>query len=98
MIPDEDGYDVLFVTVQRRINGQVKTYIEAFRNWVDGDSWEYVQSAVLTKPFLHVIGNMTHLANRNVQVIDGQVTDYKPYESHSATVTMLHPAADATYG
>jgi hypothetical protein len=28
-----------------------------------------------------------------VQVIDGQVTDYKPYESHGATVTMLHPAA-----
>jgi putative ABC transport system ATP-binding protein len=37
-------------------------------------------------------------AHRNVQVIDGQITDYKPYESHSATVTVLHPAADATYG
>jgi putative ABC transport system ATP-binding protein len=37
-------------------------------------------------------------AHRNVQVIDGQVTDYKPYESHPASVTVLHPAADATYG
>jgi putative ABC transport system ATP-binding protein len=37
-------------------------------------------------------------AHRNVQVIDGQITDYKPYEPHSATVTVLHPAADATYG
>ena len=37
-------------------------------------------------------------AHRNVQVIDGQITDYKPYESHSATVTVLHPPADATYG
>jgi putative ABC transport system ATP-binding protein len=37
-------------------------------------------------------------AHRNVQVIDGQITDYKPYESHSATVTVLHPAAHATYG
>ena len=35
-------------------------------------------------------------AHRNVQVIDGQITDYKPYEAHSATVTVLHPpAADA---
>ena len=40
-------------------------------------------------------------AHRNVQVIDGQITDYKPYEPHStpASVTVLHPtAADATYG
>jgi putative ABC transport system ATP-binding protein len=35
-------------------------------------------------------------AHRNVQVIDGQVTDFKPYEPHAATVTVLHPpAADA---
>ena len=32
-------------------------------------------------------------AHRNVHIIDGQVTDFKPYESHGATVTMLHPAA-----
>jgi putative ABC transport system ATP-binding protein len=38
-------------------------------------------------------------AHRNVQVIDGQITDYKPYEAHAASVTMLRPqAADATYG
>jgi putative ABC transport system ATP-binding protein len=38
-------------------------------------------------------------AHRNVQVIDGQITDYKPYEAHSASVTVLHPpAAEATYG
>ena len=35
-------------------------------------------------------------AHRNVQVIDGQITDFKPYEAHSAPVTVLHPpAADA---
>jgi putative ABC transport system ATP-binding protein len=35
-------------------------------------------------------------AHRNVQVIDGQITDYKPYEPHAANVTVLHPsAADA---
>jgi putative ABC transport system ATP-binding protein len=35
-------------------------------------------------------------AHRNVQVIDGQITDYKPYEAHPASVTVLHPpAADA---
>jgi hypothetical protein len=28
-----------------------------------------------------------------VQVIDGQITDYRPYEAHSATVTVLHPPA-----
>jgi len=32
-------------------------------------------------------------AHRNVQVIDGQVTDYKPYEPHAASVTVLHPHA-----
>jgi putative ABC transport system ATP-binding protein len=38
-------------------------------------------------------------AHRNVQVVDGQITDYKPYESHPSSVTVLHPAAhDATYG
>jgi putative ABC transport system ATP-binding protein len=38
-------------------------------------------------------------AHRNVQVIDGQITDFKPYEAHTASVTVLHPpAADATYG
>ncbi len=31
-------------------------------------------------------------AHRNVQVIDGQVTDFKPYEPHAASVTVLHPA------
>jgi putative ABC transport system ATP-binding protein len=35
-------------------------------------------------------------AHRNVRVIDGQITDYKPYEAHPASVTVLHPpAADA---
>ena len=36
-------------------------------------------------------------AHRNVQVIDGQITDFKPYEPHyhAATVTALHLAADA---
>jgi putative ABC transport system ATP-binding protein len=36
-------------------------------------------------------------AHRNVQVIDGQITDYKPYEAHSA---VGHGAASAlpTYG
>jgi putative ABC transport system ATP-binding protein len=35
-------------------------------------------------------------AHRNVQVIDGQITDYKPYEPHAASVTVLHRhAADA---
>jgi hypothetical protein len=28
-----------------------------------------------------------------VQVIDGQITDYKPYEPHAATVTHLHASA-----
>ena len=33
-------------------------------------------------------------AHRNVQVIDGQVTDFKPYEPHHvASVTALHPLA-----
>ena len=32
-------------------------------------------------------------AHRNVQVIDGQITDFKPYEPHVATVTPLHAAA-----
>ena len=42
---------------------------------------------------------LAHRAHRNVQVIDGQITDYKPYEAHAASVTVLHPpAADATYG
>src|SRR6185312_1494865 len=31
-------------------------------------------------------------AHRNVQVIDGQITDYKPYEPH-ATPIVEHPAA-----
>jgi putative ABC transport system ATP-binding protein len=30
-------------------------------------------------------------AHRNVQVIDGQITDYKPYEPHAASVSVLHP-------
>ena len=43
--------------------------------------------------------NLRARAHRNVHIIDGQVTDYKPYEAHSASVTVLHPpAADATYG
>ena len=32
-------------------------------------------------------------AHRNVQVIDGQITDFKPYEPHAASVTHLHPSA-----
>ena len=39
-------------------------------------------------------------AHRNVQVIDGQITDFKPYEPphHAATVTPLYPSADAAAG
>jgi putative ABC transport system ATP-binding protein len=38
-------------------------------------------------------------AHRNVQVIDGQITDYKPYEPHAGNVTPLHAvAADAACG
>jgi len=38
--------------------------------------------------------------HRNVQVIDGQITDFKPYEPHHqpATVTPLYPSADAAAG
>ena len=32
-------------------------------------------------------------AHRNVQVIDGQITDFRPYEPHEASVTVLHPPA-----
>jgi putative ABC transport system ATP-binding protein len=39
-------------------------------------------------------------AHRNVQVIDGQITDFKPYEPHHhlASVTPLHAAPDAAVG
>jgi putative ABC transport system ATP-binding protein len=36
-------------------------------------------------------------AHRNVQVIDGQITDYKPYEPHAASV-VEHPAAHRAGG
>ena len=40
--------------------------------------------------------DLARRAHRNVQVIDGQITDFKPYEPQPATVTLLHPvAADA---
>jgi putative ABC transport system ATP-binding protein len=36
-------------------------------------------------------------AHRNVQVVDGQISDFKPYEPHTATsnVTALHTPATA---
>ncbi len=32
-------------------------------------------------------------AHRNVQVVDGQISDFKPYEPHAASVSAAMPAA-----
>jgi hypothetical protein len=75
VMANEDGVDILFVTVVRQIQGVRKLYLEAFANWVDNSKHlGYMQSSVVqdfsgTQSYMDGLG---HLEGRQVQVtVDG---------------------------
>jgi len=75
VMANEDGVDILFVTVRRNINGEVVLYLEAFVNWVDNSAHlGYLMSSVVqdfagTQSYMDGLG---HLEGQTVQVtVDG---------------------------
>ena len=97
VVADEDGVDVLFVTVQRWIEGVLYTYVEAFRNWVDGGRYEYTQSSSLIVPVGNIISGLQHLIGRNVQVIgDGNYLGSYVVDS-SGDVTLVDSTGEPIY-
>ncbi len=75
VMANEDGEDILFITVIRQINGARVLYLEAFVNWVDNSAQlGYLMSSVLqdfggAQSFMD---GLDHLEGRVVQVtVDG---------------------------
>jgi hypothetical protein len=75
VMANEEGEDILFVTVVRQIGGVRKLYLEAFANWVDdSDHLGYLMSSVIqdfagSQSFMD---GLDHLEGRRVQVtVDG---------------------------
>ncbi len=75
VMANEDGEDILFITVIRQVNGARVLYLEAFVNWVDNSAHlGYLMSSVLqdfggAQSFMD---GLDHLEGRVVQVtVDG---------------------------
>lgn len=70
VVADENGLDILFLTVLRKIDGVEKLYLECITNWRESEEWIYTQS---TKHFnfetpTDTITGLDHLEGKVVQV------------------------------
>jgi hypothetical protein len=71
VIANDEGEDILFVTVQREVNGVKVLYLESFSDWITGSKWEYLFSNVkltLIAPSGTITG-LDHLEAKQVQVV-----------------------------
>lgn len=72
VMADENGVDVLFMTVQRNINGVRKLYLEAIADWTYAEQWDYCDSHLVFNyetPTSTITG-LDHLEGKRVQVAD----------------------------
>lgn len=72
VVADEDGLDILYLLVQRNINGTKKLYLEAIAGWTDANTWDYMASSVLFNApagVTNVITGLDHLEGQLVQVV-----------------------------
>ena len=74
VVTDESGIDVPFMTVERRIDGQARLYIEAIADFTESRDWDYTGS---TKFYqfdspTDTIPDLTHLEGKRVQVYENE--------------------------
>jgi len=72
VIVDDVGQDILYVLVQRLVDGVQKLFMEAFVDWTDFDSLEYLSSHRTVIPpggATNVIDDLDHLEGEIVQVV-----------------------------
>lgn len=72
VLADENGRDVLFLTVERRIQGERRLYLEAIPNFSYDEDWEYVDCGlnfVFETP-TSTISGLDHLEGKQVHVSD----------------------------
>jgi hypothetical protein len=69
---DENGVDVAYLVVERRVAGNTKLFLEAIPNWRETGRWDYTSSTVVVN--LETEGNtisgLNHLDGKRVQVYD----------------------------
>ena len=72
VLVDNDGLDVLFILVQRNVNGVQKLYLEAFSDWTDFSEQEYLSShrvQINTGTPSNIVTGLDHLEDAIVQVV-----------------------------
>ena len=72
VLVDNNGMDILYILVQRTVNGIQKLYLEAFSDWTDFNQQEYLSShrvQINTGTPSNVISNLDHLEGSIVQVV-----------------------------
>ncbi len=68
VMSDDEGNDVLYMTVQRWVEGERKLYLEAVGSWAEGLPWHYLGSYVLRFKPGNTIRGLRHLEGKLVAV------------------------------
>jgi hypothetical protein len=70
VVPDNEGLDVLFLTVERVIDGERKLYLECIPDWRESERWDYTQSTIRLnfETPTDTITGLDHLEGKTVQV------------------------------
>ena len=73
VLPQDDGTDVLYMLVRRKVEGVTKVYLEAIGDWTyaEESNWGYTASSVTYIPATagNVITGLDHLEGKIVQVV-----------------------------
>lgn len=73
VVPDENGFDTLFIAITRTVQGEKKRFLEAFANWRLDQRWDYTASTAVrvssVKGGSYIWENLDHLRGLNVPVI-----------------------------
>ena len=97
VVQDEDGFDVPFFLVQRRVEGVLKTYIEAIPQFNNTSAWDYTQSTTVFnfQAPTDTLTGLDHLEGKVVQVYDRN-RYLGPYTVTAGEVTLDDQAGGTT--
>lgn len=95
VLVDDEGNDVLYLTILRWINGVKKLYVEAITDWFEAAEWTHLQSySVFLPPTpTNVISALDHLEGLDVQVI-GDRNYLGTYKVSGGVVTLIDDKGD----
>ena len=95
VLSNQDGVDILFMIVRRRVNGVANLYIEAIPSWTVSDEWSYLTSSVtqIAPVATNIITGLEHLEGRDVQVV-ADANFLGTYTVTAGAITLVNQIAE----